>query len=150
MQVRAALPTDLRAAQAVVAAAYAAYRSSGLDLPDVTAGLDEDIAAGRVWVADSDGPVLGVLVVTLSDTHGHLQNVAVDPSHHGRGVGTALIAKAVDLVRAAGLPQLRLTTHRMMPGNLALYGRLGWVETGRDGDKVFMVRDIAETGDDRT
>lgn len=47
---------------------------------------------------------------------------------------------AEDACRAAGLHELRLATHVKMPQNVAIYGRLGWIETGRDDRKVMMVK----------
>ena len=60
------------------------------------------IAAGEVWVGDSGGSVVGVLVIRSSDEILELENVAVDPAEQGLGHGRALIAFAESHARRAG------------------------------------------------
>lgn len=138
MQIRRATRTDLPALRDIVPAAYAGYADAGIALPDVAGGLADDIDAGRLWLAGN--PPLGVLAVATTQPNAHLMNVAVAPDAGGQGVGKALINHAVQAARAAGCAELRLTTHRLMPGNVALYEHLGWHVSGREGDKVFMTR----------
>ena len=52
-----------------------------------------------------------------------LDNVAVLPSHHGQGVGRALLVLAERRARAAGHPRIRLFTHVTMVENQRLYER---------------------------
>jgi ribosomal protein S18 acetylase RimI-like enzyme len=60
-----------------------------------------------------------------------LDNVAVSPRAQGRGFGVKLIAFAEARARAAGFAAIRLYTQDVMVENLALYARLGFVETHR-------------------
>ncbi|MGI9258939.1 MAG: GNAT family N-acetyltransferase, partial [Gammaproteobacteria bacterium] len=62
----------------------------------------------------------------------------VRPECTGMGLGRALIHQAERDCRELGLPEIRLSTHVDMPENVAIYSRLGWVETGRSGNKVHM------------
>jgi len=144
-QLRLAKSTDATDLARAITAAYAPFRDAGIDLPDVAGGIEDDIALGRVWVAEEGGVVLGALVVDLSGTRAHLMNVAVAPAAKGRGLGRVLVDKAVDLAREAGFQQIFLTTHRLMDSNVALYRHLGWRVSGREADKVFMVRDVAKS-----
>jgi ribosomal protein S18 acetylase RimI-like enzyme len=63
-------------------------------------------------------------------------------ARQGRGVGRALIDHAVREARRHGLPALRLYTNAAMHENLAMYERMGFVETHRATehglDRVFM------------
>lgn len=145
MRFRPADTGDLPGLTRLIAAAYAPYHDAGIDLPDVTGGLDADIAAGRAFVAEREQGLCGVLVVSISAPDAHLMNVAVDPAFRGTGVGRALIAHAETLARQAGARQISLTTHRLMPGNVALYRHLGWQQTGQSGDKVFMTRILTKS-----
>ncbi|KAJ54859.1 hypothetical protein ACMU_13930 [Actibacterium mucosum KCTC 23349] len=138
MQIRRAEPSDVPALRDIVNAAYAGYAAQGVALPDVAGGLGDNQAAGQLWLAGD--PPLGVLAVATTPPHAHLMNVAVAPDAGGKGVGRALILHAVDTARAAGCSELRLTTHRLMPDNVALYEHLGWHVTGDEGDKIFMTR----------
>ena len=136
--IRRAGPEDAADLTAVIDAAYAPVRATLPNLPDVSEGVARDIAENLVWVATADGAILGGLILIVSGDHALLANVAVSPEAGGRGVGRALIAAAEAAASDLGLAEIRLRTHARMAGNLALYARLGWRETGRDGDSVRM------------
>ena len=65
----------------------------------------------------------------------------------GHGVGRRLIEFAESEARRLGHTELRLYTHVTMTENIALYSRLGFVETGRGReagyDRVFMTKRLA-------
>lgn len=134
------------AIEAVVRAAYSVYiarigRPPGPMLDDY-GGL---IEAGAVSVfAETDGAIAGIVVLLAKPDHLLLDNVAVAPARQGRGVGRALIAFAEAEARRRGCREIRLYTHEKMTENIALYERLGFVETGRGRqagyDRVFMAK----------
>ncbi len=145
--IRAATAADVAAIEAVVDAAYRPYvavigKPPGPMLDDYGAL----VAAGRVQVADRDGAVVGVLVLLPEPDHLLLDNVAVLSAAQGLGVGRALVAHAEAEARRAGLPELRLYTHVLMTRNIALYQRLGFVETHRAEQagysRVFMAKRV--------
>jgi GNAT superfamily N-acetyltransferase len=136
--IRPASPTDLAAIQAVVASAYGRYvpligRKPGPMLDDYAA-LIEGQHAYVMW----DGAdIVGVLVLIPEADAMLLDNVAVRPEAQGRGLGRALIAFAEGLAREKGFKAVRLYTNEVMTENIALYGRLGFVETHRGDEKGF-------------
>jgi ribosomal protein S18 acetylase RimI-like enzyme len=67
----------------------------------------------------------------VSDEGFFVDNVAVDPSHQGVGVGKALLEHAESAARHAGFDSIYLYTHERTVENLALYSRLGYVEYDR-------------------
>lgn len=143
IHIRRATPEDVVALSVAIDAAYAPFRASLPNLPDVSQGVAEDIDENLVWVAVMDGAIRGGLILILGGDHALLANVAVAPKAGGRGIGHRLIAEAEAAARALGLPEIRLRTHARMPRNLALYTRLGWRETGRDGDSVSMAKPLS-------
>lgn len=136
--IRRAVPGDAEALTSCIDAAYTIYDSRGLDLPDVSADIAEDITSHRVWIGELDGSVAGGIVLVPKDDHLIVANVAVDPAKSGQGLGGALMARAEADCLALGLRELRLNTHIGIPENVALYAHLGWQETGRSGNKVTM------------
>ena len=138
--VRRATLNDAPALAECIAAAYAPY--SALSLPDVAGGVVEEIANHLVWVFESSGTIAGGIVIAQDGAKAHLRNIAVHPGNGGQGIGSALINTAIDALRADGGRSIELATHVGMLGNVALYAHLGWVETSRAGDKVFMSRTI--------
>jgi ribosomal protein S18 acetylase RimI-like enzyme len=102
--------------------------------------MDDDYAVKlrdeEVWVAD-DGHVVGLLILVARDDNLLIENVAVDPSRQGQGIGRALMAFAEEVARERGLAQMQLYTNEAMVENLALYRRLGYRETSRDEGSGF-------------
>ena len=132
---------DLRDADALskcLDAAYAPYAERIDDLPAVSADCAKEIAEHQVWVAETATDIVGGLVLMPEDGFLLLANVAVHPDQKGRGLGRALMEHAEAEAKNQRYRELRLSTHVKMPENLCLYTHLGWVETGRTGNKITM------------
>ena len=104
------------------------------------------IAAGQTWVHDHDGDIAGIVVLEDQPDGLLLDNIAVAPAAQGKGYGRQLMAFAEAEARRRGYDTLRLYTHVLMTENIALYQRLGFVETARvqkkGFDRVYMERGI--------
>ncbi len=147
--IRIANARDLPLIRAIVRGAYAHYVPRvGREPAPMTADYAALVAAGEVRAAVDGTTVVGVLVLRPVPGAMHLENVAVDPGAQGRGIGGLLVEHAEHEAREAGLPAVELYTNARMTENLALYPRLGYVETGRrseDGfDRVFFRKDVAD------
>ncbi len=94
------------------------------------------VNAGRASVF-ADEAILGYLVLEVLDDVMLLDIVAVSPDAQGRGVGKALMVFAEEQTRAAGLSTIRLYTNALMHENVGLYGKIGYVETGRKTENGF-------------
>jgi ribosomal protein S18 acetylase RimI-like enzyme len=144
--IRLANPDDRHVVEEIVTAAYVHYverigKPPGPMLDDYVAL----IAAGAVSVlTEGSGTVAAVVILLPKSDHLLLDNVAVRPSRQGRGFGRRLIDFAEEEARRLGFAELRLYTHVTMTENIALYTRLGFVETGRGQeagyDRVFMTK----------
>jgi ribosomal protein S18 acetylase RimI-like enzyme len=129
---RPATPTDVPRLTELVRAAYGHYveRLDGPPRP-MTDDYAEVIRTRRVIVAERRGEIVGLLVLGLDDEGFFVDNVAVDPSHQGTGLGKALLGHAEVAAREAGCDSIYLYTHERMTENLALYSRIGYVEYDR-------------------
>lgn len=136
--IRRAEHRDAEALSACLDAAYAQYAARIADLPPVSADCADEIARFQVWLAEVANDVVGGLVLVPQDGFMRLANVAVHPDHRGAGLGRAFMELAEAEAREQGYVELRLNTHAKMPENIRLYGHLGWEQTARDGNKVFM------------
>jgi ribosomal protein S18 acetylase RimI-like enzyme len=144
--IRRAGPADQATLETIVRAAYSVYvermgKPPGPMLDDY-GGLVE---AGAVHVFDDpDGTVAALIVLLPKADHLLLDNIAVRPDRQGQGFGRRLIAFAEAEACRLGFAELRLYTHVTMTENIALYTRLGFVETGRGHDagyeRVFMTK----------
>jgi GNAT superfamily N-acetyltransferase len=144
--IRRATAGDLTAVAELVAEAYEPWvavigaRPAPMDAD--YAGL---IADGRVHLAGTDA--LDGLVVLISESDALLvENVAVRPALHGRGIGRRLLAFAEDEARRLGLPAVRLYTNAKMTRNIVLYEALGYAVTGRmpveDRGQIVLMRKV--------
>jgi GNAT superfamily N-acetyltransferase len=132
MKIRPANFTDLATMERIVADAYRGYierigKPPGPMLDDYAARIRNHDA----WVAELGDEVVGVLILIGEADHLLLDNVAVDPGHHGRGIGHALMNFAEQEAARRGYREITLYTHQKMTENLAMYPALGWIETGR-------------------
>jgi GNAT superfamily N-acetyltransferase len=144
--IRAAAPQDTATVEAIVHEAYAVYidrigKPPGPMLDDYAA-LIGDGAVNVLEVAD--GSIAAIIVLLPKPDHLLLDNIAVRRGSQGQGLGRQLIAFAEAEARRLGYHELRLYTHEKMTENIALYTRLGFVETGRANDagydRVFMTK----------
>jgi ribosomal protein S18 acetylase RimI-like enzyme len=106
----------------------------------------ERIAAGQAWVLQDAGQIAGVLVLEDQADVCLLDNIAVRPGGQGKGYGRDLLCFAEAIARSRGYDAIILYTHVLMTENQALYGRIGYAETGRVSEKgferVYMRKDL--------
>lgn len=147
--IRLATQSDHLAVCKIVEDAYAHYVSRIGRKPQPM--LDNYIALikeGRVHVAERDAIVQGVLVLVPQADAMLLDNVAVAPEWQGSGIGRQMLEFAEHTTIAAGFNWVRLYTNQAMTENIALYTRLGYVETHRVEEKglrrVYMSKCVGE------
>lgn len=123
---------DLSVVRCITDRAYA-IRTPDLGHPPQPVAEDHAprIACGEVTLACQQREVVGLILVEANDGHDLIFSVAVDPDHAGKGIGPRLIADAERRAKANGQPCMRLYTNVLMHRNIALYLKLGYVETGR-------------------
>lgn len=148
--IRHSQPEDRAAVEAIVRDAYSIYiprigKPPGPMLDD----YEKLIADGVVNVlVEDDGGIAAIIVLLAKPDHLLLDNIAVSPNHQGQGFGRQLIGFAEAEARRLGFAELRLYTHERMTENIALYRRLGFVETGRGHeagyDRVFMTKPLGK------
>ena len=127
--IRRARPEDGLAVRRFVFATFEEYDIE----PDVH-GLDKDVMRfGEdpepvdAFVADVDGVAVGsVMVAPREQGVGWLSKFFVDRAHRGRGIGRALLARAVEAARARGYRRLELDTRTFFKQAVHLYESTGW------------------------
>ncbi len=86
--------------------------------------------AARLFVAEGDGGVLGFAVFQLAAGEASLYALNVDPNARRKGVGAALLAGALEALKAEGAGQCFLEVRAANAPALALYRRLGFSSAG--------------------
>ena len=137
-RIRAATDADVPALEACARAAYARYVPLiGREPAPMVAEFRAAVARGHVHALVEDGALAGYAVARPHGRVTALENVAVFPDRAGRGLGRALIGFVEDEARRLGHEAVELYTNVAMVENLALYPRLGYVETGRRREHGF-------------
>jgi len=146
--IRTAHAAEAGAVRDIVNDAYRSYvprigKSPGPMLDDYS----KRIAEGQVWVLDSSGGIAGILVLEETSDGFLLDNIAVAPGQQGKGHGRVLLEFAEAEAARCGWREIRLYTNALMTENIALYTRIGYVETARmtekGFDRVYMVKRLA-------
>jgi ribosomal protein S18 acetylase RimI-like enzyme len=100
--------------------------------PPTLAQLRETVANQTLLVArDEDGRILGMLTLVLyrvaSGVKGRIEDVIVDESARGRGIGEALTREGMKRAAEASVLMLELTSMPYRQAANRLYKRLGFV-----------------------
>ncbi len=105
--------------------------------------------SARLLMADADGQAAGFILTetVLQDgrAQGFVVRVCVDPALHRKGVGTSLMAGAVNAMHSAGMTRVSLNALLSNEDTLAFYRHLGFVAQLRHAQVLGTV-----TGQPRT
>jgi ribosomal protein S18 acetylase RimI-like enzyme len=92
-------------------------------------------------VAVAEDEPVGYCYCSVGDEgHGHLIRMAVHPAWQGRGIGTRLVAEAVEFFQQAGVPRITLNTQEENTRARRLYRKFGFRPIGREA--VALWRDL--------
>jgi N-acetylglutamate synthase-like GNAT family acetyltransferase len=83
----------------------------------------EKIARWKVWVAEADGVVAGMIALNLDNDVAQLEDFFVEPGLQGRGVGRALMATLLAACRSTGVEMLEVDAD---PNAEDIHARLGF------------------------
>jgi putative acetyltransferase len=127
--IRRARPSDGEAVRRIVFGTFEDYgiipEPDGTDKDVMTFGEHGDPV--DEFVADVDGETVGsVMVSPHGDRDGWLSKFFVDSRHRGRGIGRALLARAVAAARERGYRRLELDTRSFFKEAIHLYESTGW------------------------
>lgn len=105
------------------------------------------VSEGIVWAIEDAKTIVGILVLLPKPDHLLLDNIAVSPSHQGRGSGGACSNSPKQRHCGAAIQEIRLYTPETMTENQRLDAAIGYKETGRGNEaeyeRVFMRKRLA-------
>lgn len=128
--------------------AYDVYRTRMDRAPaPVYYNYAEVFARGNSFLLTVDKVVVGMVTLAQDESWLNLSNLAVAPSHQGRGYGKILMCYAERVCADLNLKEIRLYTNSAMVENITMYTRNGFVIRSRsvvDGySRVFMSKIVA-------
>ena len=138
IELRPAATGDAAGIAECVRAAYSHYIERIGEPPGpMLDDYDEVVRDHRAYVIEDGGTIVGALVLMEKGSGLLLDNVAVLPSHQGKGIGRHLLEHAESEARRLGYAEIDLYTHERMTENVALYERIGYVEVERRTERGF-------------
>ena len=127
---RPAGPVDAGAVTALINAAYQVERF----FIDGDRTSEDEVrrymAKGTFLIAEQDAVPVGCVYTERRGDHGYFGLLAVDPAHHGQGLGRSLIEGAEETFRRAGCRAVDIQVVDLRIELPPFYRRLGYVETG--------------------
>ncbi|MEO8112734.1 MAG: GNAT family N-acetyltransferase [Phenylobacterium sp.] len=99
----------------------------------------ERMAAWRIWVAEAEGAVAGVIALRMEGGQAELEVFFVDPPFQGRGVGAALIAVFLQACRERGIATVGVDAD---PNAEPIYARFGFRTVGRSPSSAIAGRTL--------
>ncbi len=94
---------------------------------DVVAHLNE----GGGVLARCEGEVVGSGRYEWREGYVYIGRLSVLPPFRGRGVGAAMMEAIHGTARERGVPEVRISVRTLLPKNIELYERLGYVVVAR-------------------
>jgi ribosomal protein S18 acetylase RimI-like enzyme len=88
--------------------------------------LTSYLPLGRVLVAVADGTIVGHLQLIDAEEGLELKSLAVSETTQRRGIGRALVRRAIEAAREAGAATMLVSTATADTGNLRFYQREGF------------------------
>lgn len=133
---RLAQPADLKAVFAIYAhprvVPYLTYEP--MEVASFEPIFRDLVHSQSFWLWAPAGTILGFYKVTRYPGRARhvaqLGTLAVDPRHHGRGVGRAMIEDAIRHCRTEGVRRVELYAESDNDTAVAFYKRLGFVHEG--------------------
>ena len=124
---RRAEASDAAAVRALTRDAYAKWVPViGREPKPMTKNYDTAVRLNRIDLAHVGAEPAGLIETIDRSDHLLIENVAVAPARHGKGLGRALMAHAESVARAAGYREVRLYTNQKFEANVKLYLALGY------------------------
>ncbi len=125
IEIREMQPSDYAAVRALWEQTPGIGLSAADEPGAITSFLDRN--PGLSFVASEGGRLVGTALCGHDGRRGYLYHLAVHSDARGRGIGSALVQRALDALSACGIVKCHLFVFRdNVPGN-AFWTRTGWV-----------------------
>lgn len=136
VEVRLAVPEDAPVIATLLHASFVEFKAlyTECGFSATALGADQVLARmheGPVWIALSEGMVLGTAGAVVKGESVYVRGMAVLPAARGSGAGTALLQRVEDWASGQGCGRLFLSTTPFLSSAIRLYERCGFPADGR-------------------
>ncbi len=101
----------------------------------------------RCLVAEVEGEIVGAVWTRIMDDYGHIDGrtpslaISLYKGYRGRGIGTLLLDRMLDMLRAEGYRQVSLSVQKANYA-LGMYRKAGFRTVEEREDELLMVHDL--------
>ncbi|AWN18914.1 GNAT family N-acetyltransferase [Streptococcus sobrinus] len=98
-------------------------------------------------VTEVDGQLVGAVWTRIINDYGHVDDqtpslaISLFKDYRGHGLGTALMTKMLEVLKAKGVKKVSLSVQKANPA-LKLYRRLGFNPLSENNEDYVMVKDL--------
>ena len=145
---RRATPSDVSTVRDITRAAYAKWVAViGREPKPMAANYEQAVTEHIIDLCEQDGRPIALIELILKPSHLLIENIAVLPDHHGKGIGGLLLGRAETFARSLGVNELRLYTNAKFATNIAFYAQRGFEEFRHEphpggGEVVHMKKPV--------
>ena len=145
---RRATSADASIIGEITRAAYAKWVPViGREPKPMTANYQQAVIDHVIDLLEQEGRVVALIEVIPESSYLLIENVAVLPEWHGKGIGGLLLGHAETIARSLRLNELRLYTNAMFSSNISFYTHRGFEEFQREqhakwGGVVHMKKSV--------
>lgn len=82
-------------------------------------------------VLEGDKGLMGYVIFSSAAGESHILNLCIDPAHRRSGFAEAMLSQAIATVIVSGAQVMFLEVRVSNSGAIALYEKIGFIETGR-------------------
>ena len=128
-------PEEAVAVREMMLAAFAEYETI-LSVPssamwETVEDVASHIALGGAVLARAGAEAVGSGRYELRDGYVYIGRLSVLPAFRGHGIGASMMLAMEQRAAAAGAPEAHISVRVLLPKNIELYERLGYVEVSR-------------------
>jgi ribosomal protein S18 acetylase RimI-like enzyme len=91
----------------------------------------DHIRLGGAVIVEAEGAVIASGRFELRDDHVYIGRLSTLPAWRGRGIAAAMMEAMEQRALENGLTEARISVRSLLPRNIALYERIGYVVTAR-------------------
>jgi GNAT superfamily N-acetyltransferase len=147
LSIRIATAADADTIRNLVRDAYQRWVSViGREPLPMTIDYQKAIVEHRIDLMSTQGQTVGIVETVVRDDHLWIENIAVAPTHQGKGYGQQLLNHAECLAKTAAKTETRLLTNGAFQTNIALYHKHGYLITSTEpfmgGTTVYMKKSV--------
>ena len=133
LALRRATSADAERVKSLTRLAYAKWVPLiGREPKPMTADYERAIVEHLIDLYEHDHQLRALIEVIPMKEHLLIENIAVHPNYHGKGIGDDLLRHAEHQARSFGFNEIRLYTNAAFASNLAYYAKRGYTEHQRE------------------